>query len=145
MVEELKKEDLNSYKELMEKVFSSSFSVDNYNPGNYQVLVIKEDDKVVAALSYYKIDLFTRRMLEIFNLGVDPDYRGRSLAEKLFDHLIKYAKDNSYKSIYVNCSSDAYGAHKLYEKMGLKRQNTLKFELSLEDANDACRINWEIS
>lgn len=141
MVEELKNEDLKLYQTLMEKVFLSEFVTDNYKADNYKVLVIKEDNKIVASLTYYKIKIFTTKRLELSSLAVDPDYRGKKYADKLFEYLLEYAKANYYSKIYVSCNKEAKAAHALYNKYGFKEEDSLRFGLELEISNDACRIN----
>ena len=78
IIERLKKEDLKLYKDLIDEAFDGSNSIDSYekydeNSRVYQIIVAKEDNKIVGSITFYKIDLFTfsfQPCLEIFNVCV---------------------------------------------------------------------------
>ncbi|MGE5455558.1 MAG: GNAT family N-acetyltransferase [Ignavibacteriales bacterium] len=138
-IERLKYDDLKLYKELIDECFDGSNDIEQYmsnysENGNYEVVVAKEDNKIVGSATFYKIDLFTfsfQPALEIFNVAVLKEYRGREIAQKLFQFIIDYAKDYGYKSIYLTCLDSAYAAHHLYEKMGFVKMNSVKYNLYL--------------
>lgn len=129
----LEKADIASYKALIDKVFGTSNDIaeyENYERGNYEILVAKDGDRIAGSLGFYKMKLFTydhQPSLELFNLAVDPDYRGRGIAGALFKYMFNYAKENSYKSISVNCAKTAYAAHKLYEKQGFSENTSIRY------------------
>ena len=80
----------------------------------------------------YKLELFTfsfQPAIEIFNVAVLKEYRKQGVAKKIFEFIIEYAKSNGYKSIYLTCLDTAYNAHKLYESVGMKRANSLKYAM----------------
>lgn len=138
-IEILKKEDLKSYKDLIDECFDGSNDIkyyeDNYNNASFVIIVAKEDNKVVGSLTMYKIDLFTfsfQPAIEIFNVGVLKDHRGKKIAKHLFEYVLKYAKDNGYKSVYLTCLDTAYDAHHLYESVGFKRTSSVKYSLKVE-------------
>jgi ribosomal protein S18 acetylase RimI-like enzyme len=139
IIETLKKEDLKTYKELMDVCFDGSneleYYVNNYKEdANYKIFVAKDDNKIVGSITIYKLDLFTfsfQPALEIFNVAVLPKYRGQKIAKKLFEVVIDYAKQNNYKSIHLTCLDTAYNAHKLYESVGFKRASSVKYNFYL--------------
>jgi predicted N-acetyltransferase YhbS len=139
VIERLKKEDINKYKELIDEVFNGSNNLDEYqkyneSSDNYYIVVAKQDDKIIGSITMYMIDLFTNSLqpaIELFNVAVSSKYRGLGISKKLFEYVINYAKDNNYKMIYLTCFGDACIAHKLYENMGFKRTSSVKFELHL--------------
>lgn len=140
ILEILDESDLNSYKDLMDECFDGSNSIEyykkNYNKNSpYIIIVAKENNSIVGSITFYKIDLFTfsfQPALEIFNVGVLKEYRGKKIAKKLFEYVINYAKANNYKSIYLNCLDDAYDAHHLYDSIGFKRKNSRKYSLEVK-------------
>lgn len=140
-IEILRIEDIEKYKELIDNCFESSNEIEsykkNYNTNyNYEIIVAKIDDKIVGSVTMYKINLFTfsfQPALELFNVAVHSEYRGKNIATKLLDYVIKYAKNNNYKSIYLNCLNSAVNAHKLYEKMGFKKADSYKYSLYLSE------------
>ena len=139
IIEKLKFNDIRLYKSLIDECFDGSNDLnhymDNYSENdNYEIIVAKEDNKIVGSITFYKINLFTfsfQPALEIFNVAVLKEYRGKKIAQRLFEYIIKYAKVNNYKSIYLTCLDSAYGAHQLYEKMGLQKMNSVKYSLNL--------------
>lgn len=141
IIEKLRKENLESYKNLIDTCFDESNDLEvyenNYNDdSDYEIIVAREDDKIIGSITFYKIKLFTfsfQPALEIFNVAVLPEYRGRKIAKKIFEYIIKYAKENEYKSIFLTCLDNAYDAHHLYESVGLKRTSSIKYNLYLDE------------
>lgn len=139
IVEELKNTDIEQYKILIDKCFGESKDIeyykDNYKQNtSYSILVAKDNDKVVGSLVFYRIDLFTfnfQPALEIFNVAVLEEYRGKKIAKLLFEYIINFANENNYKSIYLTCLDTAYSAHYLYESVGFKKMSSIKYSLSL--------------
>jgi ribosomal protein S18 acetylase RimI-like enzyme len=139
LIEILKKTDIESYKALIDECFDGSNDIseyEKYNPdANYKIVVVKDDDKVVGSITFYKLDLFTfsfQPVLEIFNVAVLKDYRGQKIAKKLFEYIIDYANKNGYKSINLTCLDTAIPAHKLYESVGFTRTSSVKYNLDLK-------------
>lgn len=138
-IEELKYEDLEQYKNLIDSCFGESNSIEyyknNYNKNsNYTILVAKDRDKIIGSITFYKIDLFIfsfQPALEIFNVAVLKEYRRKNIAKTLFTYTIEYAKNNGFKSIYLTCLDTAHEAHKLYENIGFKKMSSIKYNLSL--------------
>ena len=138
-IEELKSEDLEQYKKLIDDCFGESNDIEYYRTNytkneNYAILVAKSNNIIVGSITLYKIDLFTfsfQPAIEVFNVAVLKEYRRNNIAKKLLEYTIKYAKDNNYKSIYLTCLSDAYEAHKLYEGAGLKKMPSNKYSINL--------------
>lgn len=141
IVEKLKKEDISLYKELIDEVFKSSNNIDYYNNydennTNYEIIVAKENNKIIGSITMYKLELFTfsfQPAIEIFNVGVSKEYRNKGIAKKIFEYIIKYARENGYNSIHLTCLDNAYNAHKLYESIGMKRASSVKYAIYFND------------
>ncbi len=139
MIEFLKIEDIVLYKSLIDEVFDGSNDItfyENYsNNESYKIFVYKEDNRIIGSITAYNIDLFTfsfQPALELFNVCVVKEYRKKQIAQKLFRHVIEYAKFNNYKTIYLTCLDTAIPAHKLYESMGMKKISSFKYSMSVE-------------
>lgn len=140
-VEYLKSGDIEQYKNLIDECFGESSDIETYKSqykenSNYQIVVAKDDEKIVGSITFYKIDLFTfsfQPALEIFNVAVLEEYRGKKIAKQLFSYIIRYAKDNGYKSIFLTCLDTAYSAHQLYENVGFKKMSSIKFSLNIDE------------
>jgi len=138
MVEILKPEDIVSYKNLIDECFGASNDLDRYRTYRenqaYTIFVVKDGDEIVGSVTQYSIDLFTfdfQPSLILFNVAVKAAYRGKRLAQTLFEHIIEKAKADGYCSISINCLEDAYAAHRLYENFGFKRASSVKYDLHL--------------
>lgn len=140
IIEKLKKEDIKLYKDLIDKVFDGSEDIDKYNGYNensdkYEIIVTKCDDKIVGSITLYKIDLFTfsfQPCIEIFNVSVLVDYRNKGIAKNMFEYVFKYAKENGYKQVFLTCLDSAVIAHHLYESVGFKKMNSLKYSKNID-------------
>lgn len=142
IIEKLKYEDLESYKNLIDECFDGSNDINEYKKYNenstYEIIVAKEDNKIIGSITFYKINLFTfsfQPALEIFNVGVLKEYRGKGIAKIIFEYIINYAKENEYKTIFLTCLDTAYPAHKLYESIGFKKMNSVKYSYNVEKNN----------
>jgi len=141
IIERLKKEDLELYKNLIDEVFDGSSNIDIYNKydennNNYEIIVAKKDNKIIGSITMYKLELFTfdfQPALEIFNVAVLREYRGKKVAKTIFEYIINYAKNNGYNSIHLTCLDNAYNAHKLYESVGMKRTSSVKYAMYFDN------------
>lgn len=139
IIERLKYEDLELYKSLIDEVFDGSNQLENYkkydvNSDIYQIIVAKDKDKIVGSITFYKINLFTfsfQPCLEIFNVCVSKEYRKKGIAKEIFNYIFNYAKENGYKQIFLTCLDNAIPAHKLYESIGFKKMNSIKYSVNL--------------
>ncbi len=136
MIELLKKEDISLYKELIDEAFEGSNDLEYYQKyqenSNYLIFIMKKDNKIVGSITAYKLDLFTfsfQPALEIFNVCVLKEYRKQDIGKKIFEEVIKYAKDNNYKSMCLTCLDTAVPAHKLYESVGMKKTSSIKYNM----------------
>ncbi|MCL2851582.1 MAG: GNAT family N-acetyltransferase [Defluviitaleaceae bacterium] len=136
MVEILKYEDLVSYKALIDECFGSSNDLDQYKKYRenqaYTIFVVKDGEEIIGSATQYAVELFTfgfQPCVMIFNVAVKPKHRNKNIAKELMEHIIENAKAEGYGSISLTCLDDAYPAHKLYESVGFKRANSVKYDL----------------
>ena len=138
IIEQLEKDSLSSYKDLIDECFGPSNTLEQYEKYNrndsYQIIVAKHDREVVGSVTFYKIDLFTfgfQPCLMLFNVAVKETYRKQKVAKQLIENVIEYAKINGYPSISLTCLDDAHAAHRLYESVGFKKTSSIKYNLNL--------------
>ncbi len=138
MIEILRKEDIQQYKELIDSCFGNSNDLviyDRYMENeDYKIFVKKIEGKIVGSITAYKINLFTfefQPALELFNVCVLKEYRKQNIGKEILEYIKEYAKNNKFNSIYLNCFEDAHGAHKLYESVGMKKAPAVKFMMNL--------------
>jgi ribosomal protein S18 acetylase RimI-like enzyme len=121
----MKSYNINSIKEGI-KVFKE----ETQKKYNY---IVAEDNKKIIGLTTWQIHGMPKhRLAELDRIAVLPDYKGKGIAQKLFNALIKDA-NKEYKKygfklrkLYILCHKDNKRAHSFYKKMGMKREATLK-------------------
>jgi ribosomal protein S18 acetylase RimI-like enzyme len=98
----------------------------------HKYIVAEHDKKIVGIVTWVVHGLPKHQLCELDRIAVLPQYRGRGVARKLFDALIKdakayYRKNNSkLRKLYLLTHADNVRAHKFYEKLGFKHETTLK-------------------
>lgn len=139
-VEKLKKEDLESYKALIDAGLGPSQPLEvfkaRYDPDHpsCHIRVAKKNGEIIGTLTFYQIDLFTfsfQPTLEIYNVVVAKAHRGSAAAQLLFDDMKAFAKAHGYVSVAVTCLADATRAHRFYEKMGFEKLDRERFLLTV--------------
>ena len=99
---------------------------------NHNYIVAEEKRKVIGIVTWLMHGLPKHQLCELDRIAVLPEYRGKGVAKKLFDALIKdsksfYRKNKSkLRKLYLLTHSDNIRAHKFYEKLGFKHEITLK-------------------
>ncbi|EEV24943.1 GNAT family N-acetyltransferase [Actinobacillus minor 202] len=69
--------------------------------------------------------LFDRKVLYIDDLCVDASQRSKKIGEKLYQHVVAYAKENGCDSVTLHVWNDNQGAFRFYERLGLEPLKTL--------------------
>jgi len=139
IIEKLKKEDIVSYKKLIDEAFSGSQEISEYEKyddksKSYNILVAKEDNKIIGSVTLYFLDLFTfsfQPTIEIFNVCVLREYRRNNIGKKLLEYVIEYAKKNGYNTIHFTCLEDNVAIHKFYENLGFIKANSRKYQMNV--------------
>lgn len=142
VIEKLKYEELDQYKELIDDCFGNSLEIENYRQmydtnKNYEIITAKIDNKIVGSITILKIDLFTfsfQPMLELFNVCVNSKCRKNKIGTIMMDYVIRFAKENKYNSITLTCLDDLPIIHKFYEEVGFTKANSRKYVMSLNNA-----------
>ncbi len=98
----------------------------------HNYIVAEENKKIVGIVTWAMHGLPKHQLCELDRIAVLPEYRGKGIAKGLFYELVKdaklfYKKHNSkLRKLYLLTHDDNQRAHKLYEKLGLKHETTLK-------------------
>ncbi len=141
VIEKLKKEDFVKYKELIDEAFDTNTDINSYskyNPENesYEIVVIKENEDIIATLTMYKLNLFTfsfQPTIELFNVAVKKEFKRKGLGKLLIDYVKEYAKKNGYKTIHLTCLEEEKDVHLFYENVGFKKNESRKYSMYLGD------------
>ena len=130
-VEFLKKEDIDAYSEFIVKVFDydiDAISMEECINKN-RVLIIKEDDKIVASLTYEerKDYVKNKKFYFISYFGVVKEYRREGLGTMLFDFLEEEIEKNNIDYIELTSGNHRKAAHYFYRNRGFKIKDTTVF------------------
>ena len=92
-------------------------------------IVILDNDIIVGYLSY-RIKKRHTAKLDVDQLVILEQYRGKGLGKKLMDEAKKIAKDNNCDRIELNCWLFNENALAMYEHIGYNRQRII-YEMKL--------------
>ncbi len=99
---------------------------------NHNYVVAEEKGRIIGIVTWIMHGLPKHQLCELDRIAVLPEYRGKGVAHKLFDALVKDAKqfykknDSKLRKLYLLTHADNIRAHKFYEKLGFKHETTLK-------------------
>lgn len=75
----------------------------------------EEDKRIIATMALKKIDNETVRLKRMY---VHPDYRGRGIAQKMLNQLVKFAKKKGYKKMLFSLYPVMENAKRFNKKNG---------------------------
>ena len=87
-------------------------------------IVILDNDNIVGYLSY-KIKKHHTGKLDVDQLVILEQYRGKGLGKKLMDEAKKIAKENNCNRIELNCWLFNENALAMYEHIGYNKQRII--------------------
>ena len=99
---------------------------------NHHYIIAEENKKIIGIVTWLMHGLPKHQLCELDRIAVLPEYRGKGVARKLFNALIKDAKlfykknKSKLRKLYLLTHADNVRAHKFYEKLGFKHETTLK-------------------
>lgn len=101
--------------------------IENFDRLN--TIVILEDESIVGYLSYKIKEKHTKK-LDVDQLVILEQYRGKGLGKKLMDEAKEIAIDNGCDRIELNCWMFNENALAMYEHIGYNRQRII-YEMEL--------------
>ena len=101
--------------------------IENFDRLN--TIVILEDESIVGYLSYKIKEKYTKK-LDVDQLVILEQYRGKGLGKQLMDEAKKIAVDYSCDRIELNCWMFNENALAMYEHIGYNRQRII-YEMKL--------------
>lgn len=155
MIRKLRQEDWQDYKALRlgsvqtdpEVYFSTYEELSKWNDGNFKAEIYSHPDSMFGYLGYFQddrligyISLSTqyfakqKHIADIFNLYVDPAYRGKGVAKELVRRAIANATETkSVEKIFLSVMSQNVPAISLYTSLGFSTYGTKHRSLKLGD------------
>lgn len=107
-------------------VFNNEVKKDNH------YIVAEENGKIIGIVTWIMHGLPKHQLCELDRIAVLPEYRGKGVSGKLFDALVKDAKQfykknkSRLRKLYLQTHEDNTRACKFYEKLGFRHETTLK-------------------
>lgn len=122
-IEKMTISDLEEIKDVLEKDFDDFWKVNTLKEellSNYSYFITIKLDKTNEILGFagFKKTLDTA---DIMNIVVRKDFRNKKIGKKLLSSLIKKAKEQNIKTIFLEVNSKNLPALKLYENIGFKK------------------------
>ena len=97
---------------------------------NLSTLVILDNDNIVGYLAYRIKEKHTKK-LDVDQLVIIEQYRGKGLGKKLMDEVKKIGFRNNCDRIELNCWMFNTNALEMYEHIGFDRQRII-YQLKLK-------------
>ena len=97
------------------------------------ILVAEEDGKIIGHAFLKLLDspetrnTYPARILYIDDICVDEEYRGRHVAKSLFEHVLKYAKNEGFDRIELNVWEKNETARAFYESLSMRPLKTTMY------------------
>ncbi len=95
------------------------------------IFVLTDDNDMVLGYCFCQIEQFINdnnrtdvKTLYIDDLCVDEAYRRRHIAQRLYDHVVDYARNNGFYNVTLNVWECNPGARAFYDKCGMKPLKT---------------------
>ena len=94
--------------------------------------IVADDGRIVGIVTWQMHGLTKHELCELDRIAVLTEYRGKGVAQGLFNALIKNASVEYKKyglklrKLYILCHADNKRAHSFYRKMRMKHETTLK-------------------
>lgn len=117
-------EDLNSIKEIEDKLFKYPWSLklleDALNYSNVPQIKALINNEIIGYLFWntYKTGNFSKES-EILNIAIDKNFQRKSYAQALLEHM-ELIIHNSVENIFLEVRKDNIPAQNLYKKIGFK-------------------------
>jgi RimJ/RimL family protein N-acetyltransferase len=96
-----------------------------YSPPHFGVYGVFVEEKLAG---YAQVQRSTApkqaHIAYLFNLYLDPTFRGQGLSRKLFDHVFNQLKTEGIEQLYLTCLASNTAARQLYRKLGFHRHGT---------------------
>lgn len=86
---------------------------------NYRMVVLLENNKVMALSGIWVMTkLYCGKYIEMDNVVVDENYRGKGIGKILTDEIIKIGKQENCNVVMLDAYLENTGAHEFYEREG---------------------------
>ena len=130
-VTKLTNEEIDAYAEFIVKVFDYDINPDSILKciENNNILVIKEDNKIIASLTYEERYEYVKNKKYYFisYFGVIKEYRRKGLGTKLFEYLKEEIEKNNINYIELTSGNHRKAAHYFYRSRNFKIKDTTVF------------------
>lgn len=113
--------------------FAKKLAIKEITRGDNYIIIFEEKTHNPAGLVSWKIEGELRHeVIELYHIGVLPQYQGKNFASLLFKKMIEDAKkyflenDFNLRKIFLKTHATNKVAQEFYKKMGMQHEATLK-------------------
>ena len=87
---------------------------------NYVFFLIKKGEHYIGLANCFIgfSTFYARKLLNIHDFAIDPEYRGLGYSKLLMDEIIKYSRENKFCKVTLEVRKDNPVAKKLYKSKG---------------------------
>lgn len=99
---------------------------------SHHYIIAEENGKIIGIVTWMTHGLPKHQLCELDRIAVLPEYRGKGISSKLFDAMVRdarqfYKKNKSWlRKLYLLTHADNERAQRFYEKLGFRHETTLK-------------------
>lgn len=92
-----------------------------FNPSAFVIFILSNNKYVGLATCFVNFSTFKARpYINIHDVVILKEYRGKGLGKKLLERIIEIAEERNYCKITLEVREDNENAKKLYNKLGFK-------------------------
>lgn len=112
------------------------------DPGG-TIFFVRENDEILGTVAFMKIE---DGIFELTKMAVTPKAQGRKVGQKLMQHALGYARDQSWKTLIIYSNRKLENAIHIYKKYGFEEipieannpygRGDIKMKLQLSSKND---------
>lgn len=99
----------------IQEIKDRSFMEETFKQGYYQVLTLRDDNKIIGVMSYYKSDDFT--FIDYF--AIDGSYKGQGLGSKMLKYFFNLVADRIILEVEYPEDSQSIRRIGFYQRCGL--------------------------
>lgn len=81
--------------------------------------IIREEDEIIG-FTWGFVSQTDKDVFFLWQIGLDKQYRGRKLAQKLVGRLMDFAENNDCKKIHATVETDNIASARMFEKMDFR-------------------------
>jgi ribosomal protein S18 acetylase RimI-like enzyme len=89
---------------------------------NYECHGVYHDQVLIGCLGmWFQTRHYSGKSVELDHVVIHPDYRGKTIGEKMMDYCNRYARDKGFEVLELNCYLQNEAGHRFWDKVGYQK------------------------